>query len=85
MKFSVAYFLKLSVEKEGKLAGIKFIAKDGIDLPPIQQTSLNESAFFGFGETADFMFKPLQAGIYNLHVIIADDFGWSQKWVVTDK
>ena len=50
MKFSGAYFLKLSVEQEGKPAGIKFIAKDGIDLPPIQQTSLNESQFFGVGE-----------------------------------
>ena len=50
MKFSVDYFLKLSVEKEGKPAGIKFIAKYGIDLPPEQQTSLNESQFFGVGE-----------------------------------
>ena len=77
--------IKISVEKEGKPVGIKFIAKDGIDLPTIQQTSLNESQFFGVGETADFMFKPLKAGVYNLHVIIGGDLGWSQKWVVTDK
>jgi hypothetical protein len=62
---------------------MKFIAKDGTDFPLIQQTYLKESAFFGVGETADFEFKPMKAGIYNLKVIIVEgQFFWTQKWVV---
>lgn len=77
--------IKISVEKDGKPIRIKFMAKDGIDLPPAQQISLKESQFFGVGETADFMFKPKKAGIYNLHVIIEGGEYWNQKWIVKDK
>ena len=64
---------------------IKYIAKDGIDLPVIQQTSLTESQLYGVGETADFNFTPLQAGIYNLHVAITTGEYWNQQWIVKDR
>ena len=63
---------------------IKFIAKDGTDLPARQQKMINESQYFGVGETADFEFKPLEAGVYNLKFIYGGDFYWTQKWVVTE-
>ena len=64
---------------------IKFIAKDGTDLPARQQTMIKESQFFGVGETADFEFKPLEAGVYILKFIYGGDFYWTQKWVVTGR
>ena len=63
---------------------IKFIAKDGTDLPPRQQRMITESQLFGVGETADFVFKPLTPGIYTLKFMYAEQFCWTQKWVVTD-
>lgn len=77
--------IKMKMELDSVSVPIKFIAKDGTDLPPLQQTYLKESAYFGVGETADFEFKPLKPGIYNLQVIIVDGlYFWSQKWIVTD-
>lgn len=77
--------IKIRVQKDSVSVPIKFIAKDGTDLPLLQQTFQKESAFFGVGETADFEFKPLKAGNYNLQVIIVDGlFFWNQKWIVTD-
>jgi hypothetical protein len=64
---------------------IKFIAKDGTDLPARQQAMIKESQFFGVGETADFEFKPSEAGVYTLKFIYGGDFYWTQKWVVTDR
>lgn len=63
---------------------IKFISKDGTDLPARQQTMRKESQLFGVGETADFEFKPLEAGIYILKFMYNEEFCWTQKWVVTD-
>jgi hypothetical protein len=41
--------------------------------------------FFGVGETADFEFKPLKAGIYYLQVVLIEgQYFWTQKWVVKD-
>ena len=85
MNIQPAGSVKISVEKDGQPIGIKFIAKDGIDLPAIQQSSLKESQFFGVGETADFKFKPLKAGMYNLHVIVDGGEYWNQKWIVKDR
>jgi manganese oxidase len=77
--------IKIRMEMDSIPFPIKSIAKDGTDFPFIQQTYLKESAFFGVGETADFEFKPLKAGIYNLKVIIVEgQMFWTQKWVVTD-
>lgn len=78
--------VKIRMEKDGQPIPIKFIAKDGTDLPALQQTTLKESQFFGVGETGDFEFKPSIAGVYNLlFVIVEGQFFWSQKWIVTDK
>jgi FtsP/CotA-like multicopper oxidase with cupredoxin domain len=77
--------VKISMLKDSTPVLIKFIAKDGIDLPRLQQTYLKESQNFGVGETGDFEFKPLKAGIYSLQFIYADGFfTWTQKWIVTD-
>jgi len=77
--------IKIRMEKDSVSVPIKFIAKDGTDLPRLQQTFLKESVFFGAGETADFEFTPLKAGTYNLKVILVEgQYFWSQKWIVTD-
>ncbi|HLO81450.1 MAG TPA: multicopper oxidase domain-containing protein [Chitinophagaceae bacterium] len=77
--------IKIRMELDSIPYPMKSIAKDGTDFPLIQQTYLKESAFFGVGETADFVFKPLKAGVYNLKVIIVEgQFFWTQKWVVKD-
>ncbi len=77
--------VKISMLKDSTPVLIKFIAKDGTDLPPLQQIFLKESQNFGVGETGDFEFKPLKAGTYILQFNY--DYGyffWTQKWVVTD-
>jgi len=77
--------IKIRMEKDSMPVPVKFIAKDGTDLPRLQQTFLKESAFFGVGETADFEFTPLKAGIYDLKVIMVEGvYFWNQKWIVTD-
>jgi manganese oxidase len=77
--------IKIRMEMDGIPFPLKFIAKDGTDFPPIQQRLIKESAFFGVGETADYEFNPLKAGIYNLKVIVVEgDMFWTQKWVVRD-
>jgi manganese oxidase len=77
--------IKLSIQKEGVPFLIKSIAKDGTDFPFAQQTFLKESASFGVGETADFEFKPVKAGIYELKVVLDNGlYSWTQKWIVTD-
>jgi FtsP/CotA-like multicopper oxidase with cupredoxin domain len=64
---------------------IKSIAKDGTDFPFVQQTLLKESAFFGVGETADFEFRPLVPGIYELQIVLIEGvYSWTQKWIVKD-
>jgi FtsP/CotA-like multicopper oxidase with cupredoxin domain len=85
MNIEPAGSIKIRVEKDGKPILIKFIAKDGIDLPAIQQILIKESPFFGVGETADFLFKPKKAGVYNLHVSIEGEECWNQIWIVKDK
>jgi FtsP/CotA-like multicopper oxidase with cupredoxin domain len=76
--------IKISIQKDSIPILIKSIAKDGTDFPPAQQMMLKESAFFGNGETADFEFKPLKPGIYELKVIRGNRKFWAQKWIVTD-
>jgi FtsP/CotA-like multicopper oxidase with cupredoxin domain len=77
--------IKIRIVKDGVPVPIKSVAKDGTDFPLIQQTLLNESASFGVGETADFEFKPLKAGVYELQVILENGlYSWAQKWIVTD-
>jgi manganese oxidase len=77
--------IKIKIFKDGVPVVIKSVAKDGTDLPRLQQNFLKETAFFGAGETADFEFKPLKAGIYELQVIVVEgQYFWTQKWIVTD-
>lgn len=77
--------IKIRILKDSVTIPIKSVAKDGTDFPFLQQKLLNESASFGVGETADFEFKPLNAGIYNLEVILGNSlYTWSQKWIVKD-
>lgn len=64
---------------------IKYVAKDGTDFPPIRQFFLMESPFYRVGETADFEFKPLKAGVYDLKIIVREGvYFWNQKWIVKD-
>ncbi len=77
--------IKISIQKDSIPILIKSIAKDGTDFPLAQQSFLKESVSFGVGETADFEFKPLIAGTYELKVTL--DYGyysWTQKWIVRD-
>jgi len=77
--------IRIRVLKDGVPFLIKSIAKDGTDFPLVQQTFLKESAAFGNGETADFEFKPTEAGTYDLKVIRGNGiYSWTQKWIVTD-
>ncbi len=77
--------IKIKMQLDSVPFPIKFVAKDGTDLPAIQQLFLKESPFYGVGETADFEFKPLKAGVYDLQVIIVEGvYFWNQKWIVRD-
>jgi FtsP/CotA-like multicopper oxidase with cupredoxin domain len=72
--------------KDNEPIPLKFIAKDGADLPPNQQVYLDESQRFGVGETADFEFTPLVAGTYELNVGYRNPkMRWSQTWEVAAK
>ena len=77
--------VKIMMLKNGNPVLIRFIAKDGMELPAMQKLYVKESPFFGVGQTADFQFKPLKAGIYNLRVSFGGDDYWTQQWVVTDR
>jgi len=70
--------------KDSTPVSIRFIAKDGVDLPARQQTMIKESQLLGVGETADFEFKPLKPGTYTLKFMYDEQFCLNQKWVVTD-
>ncbi len=63
---------------------LKFIAKDGADLPDNQQVDLNVSARFGVGETADFAFTPSEPGSYEFYVGYPRN-KWAQTWEVALK
>jgi len=77
--------IKIRMIKDSIPFQIKSIAKDGTDFPIAQQAFLKESAFFGVGETADFEFKPLVPGVYELQVVFIEGvYSWTQKWIVTD-
>ena len=77
--------IRIRILKDGVPFLIKSIAKDGTDFPLAQQIFLKESAAFGNGETADFEFKPTEAGTYDLKVIRGNGiYSWTQKWIVTD-
>jgi FtsP/CotA-like multicopper oxidase with cupredoxin domain len=79
-----AGLIVVKMMKDSVAVPLKFIAKDGNDLPARQQKLVNESQLFGVGETADFEFKPLKPGVYTLKFMYSEQFCWNQKWVVTE-
>lgn len=86
MNIEPAGDVNIYMQKDSTPVMIKFIAKDGTDMPAQQQRMVKESPFFGVGETADFLFKPETAGTYTLWISYgAVEFSWKQTWVVTDK
>jgi FtsP/CotA-like multicopper oxidase with cupredoxin domain len=69
--------------KEDKPVDLIAFAKDGADLPPHQMVGLDETPRLGVGETADFLFKPSEAGTYELMVGYGPRAGWRQRWEVS--
>lgn len=65
---------------------IKYIAKDGADLPIHQQIEYEVSLRYGVGETADFAFNATEPGLYELHIRHPNPKNrWIQKWEVKPK
>jgi hypothetical protein len=63
---------------------LTYLAKDGADLPKVQQVALATSPRYGVGETADFAFTPSEPGRYELNVGFINN-PWKQVWEVADK
>jgi hypothetical protein len=82
MHIAPAGNITVRMQKGDQSLPLKFIAKDGADLPPNQQVDVDVCARFGVGETADFTFTPTESGIYELHLGYPLR-KWVQKWVVT--
>ncbi len=82
MHIAPAGRVSVKMTKNGKPVPIKFIAKDGADLPEHQQILVDESARYGVGETADFTFTPKEPGTYELIVGYRGN-PWEQTWEVT--
>jgi manganese oxidase len=73
----------LALTKNGTPVPIMMIAKDGADLPALQQRLMDQSPVFEIGETGDFIFKPTEPGEYVLQVTSKSlGKGWSQRWVI---
>ena len=72
---------RISMTKNGQPVTITTIAKDGADLPIRQQEDIERSDRLYVGETADFNFKPVESGIYELKIkyMMAT---WKQTWEV---
>ena len=70
--------------KDDQPVPLKFIAKDGADLPENQQVDIEVSARFGVGETADFTFTPVEPGRYILQIGAQNPKRphWKQVWKV---
>lgn len=85
MHIAPAGNLTVRMLKEGRPVSLRFIAKDGADLPDNQQVEVEVSDRFGVGETADFTFTPLETGTYELHIGYPGVKKWVQKWEVTSR
>lgn len=85
MHIAPAGNLTVRMIKEGEPVPLRFIAKDGADLPENQQMDVEVSARFGVGETADFTFTPLGAGNYELHIGYPGIKKWVQTWEVASR
>ena len=70
--------------KEDVPVMLTYLAKDGAELPEVQQVALATSPRYGVGETADFAFTPSEPGHYELQVGFRNN-PWKQAWEVADK
>jgi FtsP/CotA-like multicopper oxidase with cupredoxin domain len=70
--------------KDDQPVPIKYIAKDGADLPEHQQINIEVSPRYGVGETADFAFTPIKPGMYELQIGSFNNpkRRWKQAWEV---
>jgi FtsP/CotA-like multicopper oxidase with cupredoxin domain len=83
MNIAPAGRIRLGMERDGEVVPVKYIAKDGADLPPVQQVMVESSFRYGVGETADFEFVPDEPGTYTLYFWNWNKKkNWVQKWVV---
>lgn len=85
MNISPAGRTSVRMMKGETVIPLKFIAKDGADLPAHQQVFVNESQRFGVGETGDYIFSPTALGTYTLLLIAFGNLRWEQKWIVAAK
>ena len=72
-------FVKMT--KNDQPVPIKYLAKDGADVPEHLQILMDESPRYGVGETADFSFTPEEPGNYKL-VVGYRWAQWTQTWEV---
>ena len=73
---------RMSVTKDGESIPIKFIAKDGADLPAAQQKEVERTTKLFVGETADFEFTPSEPGTYQIEFKYMGTT-WKQTWDVS--
>lgn len=64
-----------TLRNDSTIARWRAVAKDGADLPPVQATLRTAHVEMGPGETADFEFRPLQAGEWRMEIKSVDP-GW---------
>ncbi len=69
--------------KNGKPVPIRYVAKDGADVPEHLQVMMDESPGYGVGETADFSFTPVEPGTYELFLGYDWMPLWRQTWKVS--
>ncbi|MEQ9105633.1 MAG: multicopper oxidase domain-containing protein [Rhodothermales bacterium] len=69
--------------KDGQPYPLLAIAKDGADFPPAQRTNVMETRIYREGETADFLFTPLEPGTYELQIGPVAELSVRQRWLVT--
>jgi FtsP/CotA-like multicopper oxidase with cupredoxin domain len=74
---------RLMMTKDGTPYPLVAIAKDGADFPPAQRASVMETRRYREGETADFLFTPVEPGEYELHIGPRADLSVRQRWTVT--
>jgi FtsP/CotA-like multicopper oxidase with cupredoxin domain len=73
----------MRVTRNGEIILIKSIAEDGADLPRAQQRNVGKTPKVYVGETADFMFTPAEAGIYEIEFKYMTT-RWKQTWEVSN-
>ena len=72
----------IKVTKDGEPVLLKTIAKDGADLPLVQQRDVKVTDKVQIGETADYAFAPQEPGIYEMEFTYMGLARWQQTWKV---